>query len=203
MILQKRMLMLIMILSKRKVMLIMISSKRMLKLIMIWSKRKVMLIMISSKRKVWVPFVCITSDLNIPPSIQMPAARRSKIMPTTQITLAKEYYHPHHEEEKGEETSNHSFTSHGNLPASRLQNLFQTFFGELFWEFVCERGNSQSLLFPLWQPGNLQSFQTDPKKWWQQKVGQTTNILQNTIFHFLGNICGYDCFGLNLWKHTN
>ena len=158
------MLELILILPKRMLMLIMILSKKELMLIMILSKKRLVLIMISSKRNVLVPFVCITSDLNTPPSIQMPAARRSKIMPTTQITLAKEYYHPHHEEEKGEETSNHSFTSHGNLPASRLQNLFQTFFGELFWEFVCERGNSQSLLFPLWQPGNLQSFQTDPKK---------------------------------------
>ena len=126
------MLKLIMILPKRMLMLIMILSKKELMLIMILSKRKVMLIMISSKRKVWVPFVCITSDLNTPPSIQMPAARRYVEDNANNTKEIKKYNHPHHEEENGEETRNHSFTSHGNLPASRLQNLFQTFFGKLF-----------------------------------------------------------------------
>ena len=179
--------------------------------------------MISSKRKVWVPFVCITSDLNTPPSIQMPAARRQvedNANNTKEITLAKEYYHPHHEEEKGEETRNHSFTSHGNLPASRLQNLFQTFFGELFWEFVCERGNSQSLLFPFGsratsKASRLTQKSDDNKKLVKRQIYYKTRKLAAgsgqcdegqscfAIFHFLGNICEYDCFRLNLWKHTN
>ena len=82
----------------------------------------------------------------------------------SEITLAKEYYHPHHKEEKGEETRNHSFTSHGNLPASRLQNLFQTFFWGTFLGICLRKRKLAITPFPLWQPGNLQSFQTDPKK---------------------------------------
>ena len=130
------MLELILILPKRMLMLIMILSKKELMLIMILSKRKVMLIMISSKRKVWVPFVCITSDLNTPPSIQMPAARRyveDNANNTKEITLAnKKYNHPHHEEENGEETRNHSFTSYANPPAFRLRKILRPFCSDFF-----------------------------------------------------------------------
>ena len=92
----------------------------------------------------------------------------------------KEEEEEEHDEEKGEEVCNHSFASSGNLPASRLTQKSDD--------------NKKLVKRQIYYKTRKLAAGSG-----QCDEGQSCFA----IFHFLGNICEYDCFRLNLWKHTN